>query len=248
MWGLALTALNGLGGSSGTGENSDAGITGTATGILNTGISALTGFVTNIFSNTLGSVLANGMDLSCWGSSYSPATATSDIKLDLPFAYNYSGLNQKINTTNVNKFCQIMNGYIVDAINGQQPKYASCTRKGHKLRQDAFQAGKDSILEQISSSGYKLEKQGMVDGYLRVVGGFPGYAQGNNFSAGTGTNYLYQSERYLVTEISSGSSNVNTGTGLEGSSSGVPSPPSEEKKSSGVTLGVVAGIIALLSR
>lgn len=129
---------------------------------------------------TFGAVFANGFDLSCWGASYSEQKAKEDILLDIPFMVEWSGIYQSATSQNLDKFMMFTEGYLMDSKNGQQSKYAKCTRKGHALRQNAVEQLRKDTFEQFTSQGFQLMPIGQKIGNIAI--GLPGYAKGRTFT------------------------------------------------------------------
>jgi len=75
------------------------------------GLNNLTGGISGVFGNIvssgIGSVLSNGLDLSCWGSSMTPSKAKDETPKDVQDIMTKSGLGSSINSTTVNKFVEI---------------------------------------------------------------------------------------------------------------------------------------------
>ena len=122
----------------------------------------------DFLNNTFGSIFANGFDLSCWNASYSEAKATQALEIDIPFLLDgYSGFANNPNTTTLNKFLNGIAGYIADSINGQKPKFASCTRKGYALRQKGAEGAREQVLNSLKQA-YTLSPSGMVSGSIET--------------------------------------------------------------------------------
>ncbi|MEB3346321.1 hypothetical protein U6A24_12660 [Aquimarina gracilis] len=150
----------------------------------------------DFFKKTFGAIFANGFDVSCWGSSYNETKAKQDVQLDIPFILEYSGLNNTINETNLNKFLNLAEAYKADAKNGQKSKFAKCTRKGHRLREQAI----NSLIQEVMSSvklGYTVTPAGQREGSVRIEGGLPGYRRGITYVWG-GRNAPYKYTYYRL--------------------------------------------------
>lgn len=130
---------------------------------------------------TFGQVFANGFDLSCWGASYSEQKAKLDIEKDVPFMAQWSGLDRAATTETYDRFLNITEAYLMDAKNGQNLKYAACTRKGHALRQKTIEELRTNTANSFAQNGYKLIPTGVRRNQLTISGGLPGYAAGNTF-------------------------------------------------------------------
>ncbi|SFU77225.1 hypothetical protein SAMN05216480_12330 [Pustulibacterium marinum] len=161
-----------------------------------------------IYQSTIGNILANGLDLSCWGASYSESEAVADTDLDLPFLTEQSGINQAVNTNTVNKLMQGLYAYYWDADQGSKKDFASCTKKGHAKRAQITQDYIANIKQQLSQS-YQLNSQGVVNGTL-ISFNLPGYTKGGKFTQGNSA-HPYNYEKFTVgnktTSTSSSSSN-----------------------------------------
>ncbi len=146
---------------------------------------------TDFFKKTFGAIFANGFDVSCWGSSYNPSKAKQDVTLDIPFILQHSGLDKAVNESNFNKFMNFAYGYKSDAQNGQNSRFAKCTRKGHAVREQAI----DSLIQEVMTTvkfGFKLVSKGTRAGYIKIANGLPGYAKGHTYAWGTGIHdYKY---------------------------------------------------------
>ena len=154
-------------------------IIGAATGLLTGNPLAILSLIP--IEKTFGQVFANGFDLSCWGASYSEQKAKLDLEKDVPFMARWSGLDTVANTATYDRFLNITEAYLMDAKNGQQSKYAACTRKGHALRQKTIEELRINTANSFAQNGYKLVPNGTRKNQLTVQGGLPGYAAGNTF-------------------------------------------------------------------
>lgn len=130
---------------------------------------------------TFGAVFANGFDLSCWGASYSEQKAKLDIEQDIPFMVSWSGIYTSPTSQNLDKFMLVTQGYLDDAVNGQKPKFAACTRKGHALRQKAIEQIRKDTFEQFTSQGFQLIPNGKKTSAIRIPGGLPMYKKGETW-------------------------------------------------------------------
>ncbi|SDX36436.1 hypothetical protein [Flavobacterium degerlachei] len=134
---------------------------------------------------TFGAVFANSFDLSCWGASYSEQKAKIDIEKDMPFIIEWSGIYKQATTANLDKFQILTEAYLLDAQNGQRSKYASCTRKGHALRDKAIVELRKNIYQEFTSQGFKLVPAGKKSGTFTINQGLPGYRVGQSYSSWT---------------------------------------------------------------
>jgi hypothetical protein len=131
---------------------------------------AIAGLVINVLKKiipiekTFGAVFANGFDLSCWGSSYSEQKAKEDILIWIPFLRDWSGIYTSPTTANLDRFQFATQSMINDAINGQQSKYAKCSRKGWALVQKAVEELKKNTYEEFRTQGFQLTSLGSRTG------------------------------------------------------------------------------------
>jgi hypothetical protein len=112
------------------------------------------------FQSTFGSVLANGFDISCWGSSKAPSTIKGVLTTNYqPYFQNLLSDVQNGDLVSINRF--IKDVYIVNhaAIKMQTAtSWSSCSRKGLKLYLDfmnPLQAKADELISQFVSNGAK---------------------------------------------------------------------------------------------
>ncbi|MBW1296429.1 hypothetical protein [Aquimarina litoralis] len=148
----------------------------------------------NWFEDTFGSIFANGFDFSCWGSSYNESTAKKHVAVDMPFIVSYSGLDKQITAPNLARFLNLARGYQADAIGGQNPRFAKCTRKGHAIRQQAVEAVIAEVMNGIGQ-GFTLKSFGKVEGNVKIPQGLPGYAAGRSYQWGR----VHGTEKYEYT-------------------------------------------------
>lgn len=121
------------------------------------GLNSVTGGISGVFngivSNGIGSVLANGLDLSCWGSSMTPAKAKDETPKDVQDIMTKSGLGSSVTSTTVNKFVEIMEFYIMAKTwSANNTGNSSCTRKGNKAQADMARAVLNETLKSIEQS------------------------------------------------------------------------------------------------
>lgn len=178
--GLA-TGLLGLGGGGGSG-NSQVPSLGVNSGnqavdqlggqVLGNLASNIMGQLTGAFANTLGAVFGNGMDLSCWGSSFTPAQAKIEAPKFFQACLNDSGVLQNPTTDTLDKFSRILWCRIRDyQIGSGMSQYASCTRKGWLLEVDYHQTNFDLVLNGLRSAGYILTERNGGNATLSGCGG-----------------------------------------------------------------------------
>ena len=191
--------------------------------------------------NTFGAVFANGFDLSCWGASYSEQEAKPQIEKDMPFMVSWSGITTTTNTANYNRFMLITEAYLKDARNGQQSKYASCTRKGHALREKATLTLRQNIQDAMTTSGFQLTPTGKQSATMELPQGLPGYRAGSRWG--------YQSELIPYDSFSVTATQPVTPspdptqtvvTNADGTQTVVNTPVAKAKKSSSLLLPILA--------
>lgn len=129
---------------------------------------------------TFGQVFANGFDLSCWNSSYSEQKAKLDIEKDMPYILEWSGIYKQPTSENLDKFMWLTQAYINDSQHGQLSKYASCTRKGHALREKTVLVLRENVFKDFDSKNFKLTPAGKKKGITLQVS-LPGYGAGQVF-------------------------------------------------------------------
>lgn len=136
---------------------------------VSTLLSAATGLITGNplallslipMEKTFAQVFANGFDLSCWGASYSEQKAKAFLEKRSPEIVKESGLESAVNTYTLDKFLNLIDVEIFWARNGQQSKYASCTRKGYALQEKGFSTLMVNTLDSIKQNGYQLIPNG----------------------------------------------------------------------------------------
>lgn len=170
-------------------------------GFIATGAAAMAGgkalikmLPPDFLGNTFGSVFANGFDLSCWGASFSESKATAALEVDMPYMVGeFSGLENAQNTSTLNKYLNGIEGYILASVNGQNKKYASCTRKGWAIAQKGAEGAKKQVLDSIRR-GFNITPTGKKQGGLDTS--MPS-REGGNFKWGEhgGNAYMYESFR-----------------------------------------------------
>lgn len=147
---------------------------------------------------TFGAVFANGFDLSCWGASYSEQKAKLDIEQDLPFMVKWSGIYQQPTTQNLDRLMLVTQGYLDDAVNGQNSRFAACTRKGHALRQKAIEQLRKDTFEQFTSQGFVLGMNGKKVSKISIPGGLPMYKKGQTWTGFDGKDATYDSYNVIA--------------------------------------------------
>lgn len=192
---------------------------------------------------TFGAVFANGFDLSCWGASYSEQKAKEHVLLDMPFIVQWSGIYQSATTASLDKFQLFTESYLLDAKNGQQSKYASCTRKGHALREKAIVELRKNIYLEFTSQGFQLVPNGRKTGTFSIPQGLPGYAKGRAYTSWNGPTAYDSLLVVPPTPVApTPTATPTTEAGTKTDSSGKPITAS---KSSSTPLILGAGLLAL---
>ena len=217
---------------------------------------------TGWFNSTFGSVFSNGLNLSCWGSSYSPKQSQEDIAVDLPFLLEESGLKNNPSSSTLSKFMNATGAYLGTAQNGQTLS-AKCSRDGWAKTEQATILFQSQVLDLLRSNGYTVTRGPLTEGAYSTK--LPGYARGRTFAWGTqygGRPYKY----YKYTVSGSGNGNISTpntnnntggtptggGTVVVGGGSYTPTTPTtgnlNKKNNSNLILGGIATAgIALLA-
>lgn len=151
-------------------------IKGTVTSALN-GLDSVLGAIGmgGTMSGTVGAVLNNGMDLSCWGSAYNPETAKTEIQTR--FAPAFQTMIDKITQTvdNPEAHRQAINYaseqiYLFGRHNrniSNDGSYASCSRKGWAL---LAQLGEGIYNNTIMPLIWKYRDLGAIPDYLDIKG------------------------------------------------------------------------------
>lgn len=215
---------------------------------------------TGWFNSTFGAVFSNGLNLSCWGSSYSPKQSQEDVAVDLPFLLEESGLKNNPNSNTLSKFMNATGAYLGTAQNGQTLS-AKCSRDGWAKTEQATILFQTQVLDLLRKSGYTITRGALTEGAYSTK--LPGYARGRTFAWGTqygGRPYKY----YKYTVSGSGNGNISTpntntggtptggGTVVVGSGNYTPTTPTtgnlNKKDNSNLIIGGIATAgIALLA-
>jgi len=152
----------------------------------------------DFMGNTFGSVFANGFDLSCWNASFSETKGKKAVSVDMPYLVGkFSGLEANPTTETLNKFLDGIEGYILASKNGQNSKYASCTRKGWAIAEEGAKGAKKQVLASIKS-GFKMTSTGKRKGYLDTA--MPS-RDGGNFKWGEHSGNAYTYDSYRIEKI-----------------------------------------------
>ncbi|WP_445458103.1 hypothetical protein [Flavobacterium sp. HNIBRBA15423] len=211
-----LSATSLLGGSTFTNASTaGANIVDTANGTasldVNTILTALDGFGINVVSG-FSNLFANGMDFSCWNSSYNPQEAQKDITADIPFALKWSGFEDNPNNETIKNLMKFIYSYRSDAQNGQ--KLVKCSAKGHKMREEAISAFEDQIMGLVRNN-FTVTTLRYENGELYIASGVP-YRRGQP--------YRWKYENMPVYDIKpipkSGGANTNAGNANVGATAG----------------------------
>jgi len=176
-------------------ENPEQGLGIVVTTAIAAGSALLKMLPPDFLGNTFGSVFANGFDLSCWGASFSEAKATSALEVDMPYMVGeFSGLEENQNTATLNRFLNGIEGYILASVNGQNKKYASCTRKGWAIAQKGAEGAKEQVLASIKR-GFNMTSTGKKQGGLDTS--MPS-RNGGNFKWGEHGGNAYKYDSYSI--------------------------------------------------
>ena len=223
-------------GLSGSDSGSDSGDGGNADAYVQAGKKLMDMLPPDFFENTFGAIFANGFRLGCWNTSSSPAKAKNEISIDAPYLYKLSGLENAVNTTNVNQFVEYMEAYIASRTHASQQDYAECTKDGHKmakqLLEQFYQQSMAKIKQQIESNGGSLQTTGLKTIDMVTFPLKSGYAD-NNFRHGN-----VRVPVYTVTK--SGNSGNSEGSYSGGSQSNGSSTATASKSNTGIIIGGVA--------
>lgn len=136
----------------------------TGVGLATTGLGLLgidpTTLISDTFSSTLGNVLANGLNLSCWGSSYSPAEARKEAPVHVQQKLELSGFLQNPSTETLNQF----RNFIYQEIYGLElyitRDYASCTKDGWRTKIEYMDTFAKDMLVQLQNKGLIVQSIG----------------------------------------------------------------------------------------
>lgn len=105
----------------------------------------------DFFSSTIGAVLGNGWDLSCWGASSNPRTGKAEAQQDAPHYFAWSGLRDEISANTLNTFIFACNAYMRRRwdVYRQTDRFASCTVKGYKAADAVMRGYRDQVIEDV---------------------------------------------------------------------------------------------------
>ncbi|TPD70500.1 hypothetical protein [Flavobacterium microcysteis] len=109
----------------------DQGLQQTAGSVISGLQETILGNLTGTFNSTFGSVFANGLDLSCWNSSYSPSEAKTEMPQFVKIWLNESGVLTNPSSEALSYFSNRVS-LAVSMWNNRigQSKYAKCTKDG----------------------------------------------------------------------------------------------------------------------
>ncbi|MGB7841160.1 MAG: hypothetical protein WBL21_00105 [Salinimicrobium sp.] len=231
-----LQFKQGLSGSS-SDSGSDSGDGGSADAYIAAGKKLMDMLPADFFENTFGSIFANGFRLGCWNTSSSPAKAKEEIAIDAPYLYKLSGLENTVNTINVNKFVVYMEAYIASRTHASQQDFAECTKDGHKmakqLLEQFYQESMAKIKQQIESNGGVLSTNGLKTIDMVTFPLKSGYAD-NNFKHGN-----VRVPVYSVTKTGNSGNSGGSYSGDQSQNNG-GSTASASKSNTGIIIGGVA--------
>lgn len=104
----------------------------------------------DFLDRTIGAVLANGFDVSCWGASTNPKQAKAEAAQDAPFYIELSGLSTRVTEANLRKFVLYTTAYHAKRVDSQNNgRLARCTRKGHEAAALAMIGFRDQIISDV---------------------------------------------------------------------------------------------------
>ncbi len=219
----------------------------------------------NFIGNTFGAVFSNGLDLSCWGASLTPAKAAEDIKdYHLPH-FNYrltaisnAGNNLATTEAAVNAF--IKDVYILEkyykVYKPVSANWSGCAKKGIKAYQDFMSALKikaDILVSDFESKGgvSRIEKLMPLDFWFRqTITGKPDKDQIRNEAATAFVDFpqlnltaVRNSDPSQPNVIDNGNGTITTINPITGQSVTTPKPttPGSPKKSSSMALPILGG-------
>lgn len=102
------------------------------------------------FDSTIGAILGNGWQFSCWGSSNSPKLSEEQVTVDFAAYMQQSGLQNNVNTNSVNAFVRPMIAYLKHREFGiTNNDLAQCTRDGNQAGYSAMGAAYGEVLDTL---------------------------------------------------------------------------------------------------
>lgn len=128
------------------------------TGLLTGNPLAAINLITSLIpvEKTFGAVFANGFNLSCWGSTVTPAMSKGWGEKDFPMVLNQT-LSKGVNQANINMYLDAMNHLETQSRNWAA-KMRSCSRDGLNNYADAAKTAKEGVIEGLKSA---LMQQGI---------------------------------------------------------------------------------------
>ena len=98
---------------------------------------------------TFGQVFANGFNLSCWGSTHTPAKTKAWAEVDIPLIFN-STIGRTVTIESINTYFDAMN-YVTQRTRNNNG-FKGCSRDALVQYADAFETAKNKVLESFRSS------------------------------------------------------------------------------------------------
>lgn len=169
-----------------------------ATGLLTGNPLAVLGLVKSLIpmEKTFGAVFANGFDLGCWGSSFTPSGLKAVGEKDFPMVLNET-LGKGITEDNLHLYVDAMNHAIAQA-RANVPSFKACSAKGLSQFADAAEKAKEGVVEGVRTAleqkNIKLER--MVDQGRTTNFTFPFKFSEDLFNMST--DATYPRERYKI--------------------------------------------------
>ncbi len=105
-----------------------------------------------LYENTIGAVLANGLDFSCWGSTYTSTDSEQWISQDLATFYNDS-VGKGLTLQNIHNFIDVCN-WITKQAYQYGGKMKSCSQKALYAFGDAAREARIKLVSQLKSNGF----------------------------------------------------------------------------------------------
>jgi len=196
----------------------------------------------DFLGNTFGSVFANGFDLSCWNASFSESKATAALEVDMPYLVGkFSGLSENPTTETLNRYLNGIEGYILASVNGQNKKYASCTRKGWAIAQKGAEGAKEQVLESINRA-FNTTPTGKRQGGLDTS--MPS-RDGGNFKWGEHGGNAYMYESFSIVSKKANSTYQPTGNSTYQPTGNNNANVTNAPGTSNINTGLIAGGVAL---
>lgn len=205
-----------------------AGVTGVVTGDTGAILKSITSFI-NI-DKTFGAVFANGFNLSCWGSSHTPAETKGWAEKDIPSVYAQT-LGNGVTETNLYNFIDAMN-WLYTQSRDWGAKMRDCSQKALYNYGDAAQKAKNEVLDKL-----KLVVNVTPLPSVSVNRKMPYTFSHQNYNV---YDKPYTSERFTLTPFPTAQPTQTVITNANGTQTVVNSPTPTPKKSSSLLLPLLA--------